>query len=198
MPALSLQSIHTIVLASACFFGTTVFAFVLLFAAVVMPGLDAYDNDADYLRAFQVIDGVIQNNEPWFILSWMGSMLSAVALAAVSLRLSATSLRRRVVMVIFCVIFLVGHIITVTKHIPLNNQLHSLNLDQTSADTLASMRQDFTTSWCAWNVVRTFLFGISSIYWLTVLVLTDTPDDFKKAANFESPPEVEARFNQVV
>jgi uncharacterized membrane protein len=201
MATLSIASIHTIALCAAVFFGTTVYAFCLLFAAVIMPGLDSLEDDAAYLHAFQAIDGRIQNNEPWFVLSWMGSMISPIALAAVTLRLSLPP-RRRAILVLSSLLFFVGHITTFAKNIPLNNKLHGMDLDQASETTLSNMRDDFSGPWCAWNVVRTILFGTVSLYWLVVLLHTDTPNDFKKGNNggsFETPPEVEAhRFDQVI
>ena len=40
--------------------------FLFAFAVVVMPGLKALD-DAAYLRAFQLMDGVIQDRQPLFM-----------------------------------------------------------------------------------------------------------------------------------
>jgi hypothetical protein len=45
-----------------------------------MPGLRSLD-DSSFIRAFQVIDRVIHNNQPLFVLVWVGSVL-AVVLAA--------------------------------------------------------------------------------------------------------------------
>ena len=191
----SLPPTYTIVLSVACFFGISVYAFSLLFAAVIMPGLDAFQDDTDYLRAFQVIDGRIQNNEPMFIFTWVGSMIASIALAVMTIRLPAAK-ETRFVMVVSCVVFLVGHVITVTQNIPRNNRLHDLDLDQTDDATLADMRQEFTGPWCAWNTARTALFGLVSLFWLITLALSDAPTQTKES--FENPPEVEARFRQVV
>ena len=38
--------------------------FILIFAIVVMPGISKFE-DKEFLRAFQQIDGVIQNNQPF-------------------------------------------------------------------------------------------------------------------------------------
>ena len=42
-----------------------------------MTGLSRL-NDKEFIRAFQVTDGVIQNNQPLFILTWLGSVISVV------------------------------------------------------------------------------------------------------------------------
>ena len=48
---------------------------VFAFAVVVMPGIRTLD-DGSYLRAFQLMDGVIQGNQPLFILMWVGSIVA--------------------------------------------------------------------------------------------------------------------------
>jgi uncharacterized membrane protein len=50
------------------------------FGVVVMPGIRNLDDDA-FIRAFQVIDGVIQNSQPLFVFVWIGSVLSLVTAA---------------------------------------------------------------------------------------------------------------------
>ena len=52
--------------------------FIFTYAVVVMPGFAKLD-DRDFIRAFQVTDGVIQNNQPLFMLAWIGSIVSIVA-----------------------------------------------------------------------------------------------------------------------
>ena len=200
MSVLSLPFIHTAVLGASCFFGVSVYAFSLLFAAVIMPGLNALEDDAEYLRAFQAIDGTIQNNQPLFILSWVSSMFLSIALAGLTIRMSETAPRRRLSMVIVCILFLVGHVITVTQNIPRNNALHALDLDQADEATLADMRKDFVGPWCYYNTARTVLFGLASIYWLVELMLVN-PEVIAtgtSACSFENPPEVESRFHQVL
>ena len=52
--------------------------FIFTYAVVVMPGFAKLD-DRDFIRGFQVTDGVIQNNQPLFMLAWVGSIASVVA-----------------------------------------------------------------------------------------------------------------------
>ena len=51
--------------------------FILTYAIVVMPGL-AKLTDKNFLRAFQVTDEIIQNNQPLFMLIWVGSTISVI------------------------------------------------------------------------------------------------------------------------
>ena len=57
-----------------------------------MPGLSSL-NDREFIRAFQVADAVIQNNQPLFMLTWIGSivsLLSTVFISAVNFGLPQT------------------------------------------------------------------------------------------------------------
>ena len=51
--------------------------FILTYAIIVMPGLSKLD-DKEFIKAFQVTDGIIQNNQPIFILIWVGSIISVL------------------------------------------------------------------------------------------------------------------------
>ena len=46
---------------------------VFTFALITMPGIKKLD-DAAFIRAFQVMDGIIQNGSPVFDLVWAGSV----------------------------------------------------------------------------------------------------------------------------
>ena len=58
--------------------------FILTYAVVVMPGLSKLE-DKEFIKAFQVTDGVIQNNQPIFILIWVGSIISVLCTIIVSI-----------------------------------------------------------------------------------------------------------------
>ena len=49
-----------------------------------MPGIRKLD-DAAFIRSFQSIDRVIQNNQPLFMLVWLGSALSVLTAAVMGL-----------------------------------------------------------------------------------------------------------------
>ena len=49
--------------------------FIFTYAIVVMPGLSSL-SDKDFLRAFQVTDAIIQDNQPLFMFTWVGSMVA--------------------------------------------------------------------------------------------------------------------------
>ena len=58
-------------------FCTLVTGFIFTYAVIVMPGLSKLD-DKEFLRAFQVTDGIIQNKQPLFMLTWVGSIISVL------------------------------------------------------------------------------------------------------------------------
>ena len=57
---------------------------LFVFAVVVMPGIGSL-NDREFIRAFQVIDGVIQNNQPAFVFVWLGSVVALVTSAVLGI-----------------------------------------------------------------------------------------------------------------
>ena len=95
--------------------------FIFTYAVVVMPGFSKLE-DKEFLRAFQVTDGVIQNNQPLFMLTWVGSIISVLSVMAISI----LSLGVSDAWIIFVVglIYLLGvQGITISIHLPLNLSL---------------------------------------------------------------------------
>ena len=71
------MGIFPIALILATFLCSLVAGFLFAFAVVAMPGIGKL-SDREFVRAFQVMDRVIQNNQPIFILVWVGSVVSLV------------------------------------------------------------------------------------------------------------------------
>ena len=69
------MTIYQALLMMATFLCSLVAGFLFAFAVVIMPGIRRLD-DGGFIRGFQVIDRVIQNNQPLFIFVWVGSALS--------------------------------------------------------------------------------------------------------------------------
>ena len=70
-------SIFPIILILATLLCALVTGLLFAFAIVVMPGLKSL-HDREFIRAFQVIDRVIQDNQPIFMLVWVGSIVVLV------------------------------------------------------------------------------------------------------------------------
>ena len=79
--------------------------FILTYAIVVMPGLSGLDDRA-FMRAFQLADGVIQNNQPVFMLIWLGSIISVSAAILSSMVIAGLS--EAWVVVLVGAVYLVG------------------------------------------------------------------------------------------
>ena len=89
--------------------------FVFTYAVVVMPGFAKLD-DREFIHAFQVTDGVIQNNQPLFMLAWVGSIVSIVATMGF-IELHGT---KRWTIIAIGVVYLMGvQGITILIHLPL-------------------------------------------------------------------------------
>lgn len=148
---------------------TLVAGFVLLFAIVVMPGIGTL-SDREFLRAFQVIDRVIQNNQPHFLFVWIGSAVALLVAAAFGIGLlEGTS---RSLLIVATAVFIVGvQLPTVMVNIPLNNRVQALSLDTLDETSLATERRRFEGAWNRWNLIRSAFACLSSVVLLYVLRL---------------------------
>ena len=143
--------------------------FIFTYAIVVMPGLSSL-NDKDFLRAFQVTDAVIQNNQPLFMFTWVGSivaMLTTILIPLVSFGLSETWL-----ILLISFVYLLGvQGITVAVHIPLNNHIQKIKMEELNDETLADERLKFETKWNFFNYIRTSIAISVSVLLLILLTI---------------------------
>ena len=142
--------------------------FVFAFAVVVMPGIGNL-GDGAFLRAFQVMDRVIQNNQPVFLLVWAGSVIALLASAALGFgQLDGTGRR---LMVGAVLVYLLGvQLPTVTINVPLNNRVQTLDIDRMDEAALQAARQDFESRWNHWNSIRTVLACLVSVLLIILLL----------------------------
>ena len=141
--------------------------FLFAFAVVVMPGLKALD-DAAYLRAFQVVDRVIQDGQPLFMVMWVGSVVAL--LAALAVGVGALSGLDRLLLLAAGVLYLGGvQIPTATVNVPLNNRVQSLDIDELDGGALLEARRAFEGRWNRWNAVRTAVATASVVAMLVLL-----------------------------
>jgi uncharacterized membrane protein len=147
---------------------TLVAGFLFAFAVVVMPGIGAL-NSRNFLRAFQVIDGVIQNNHPIFVLAWVGSVVALLASAALGLgRLDGVG---RLLMGAAVLVYLVGvQLPTIMVNIPLNNAVQALQTDGMDEAALEAARFSFESRWTYWNIIRTALASLVSVLLMILLL----------------------------
>jgi len=127
--------------------------FIFTYSIVVMPGLSNL-NDKDFLKAFQVTDAVIQNNQPLFMFTWIGSIVAILTTILVSL--ITVGLSEAWLIILVSVTYLLGvQGITVAIHIPLNNHIQKLKIEELKDKTLADERLKFETKWNFFNKIRT-------------------------------------------
>jgi uncharacterized membrane protein len=127
--------------------------FLFAFAVVVMPGIRRLD-DGGFIRAFQVIDGVIQRGQPLFIVVWVGSAASIVIAAAMAFwTLSGVD---RLLLAWAAVLYIAGvQAPTVVINLPLNGELQRLDVDAIQPSARAEARARFESRWNRSNNFRT-------------------------------------------
>lgn len=122
------------------------------FAIVVIPGIKKL-GDRDYLMAFKAMDRVIQNNQPIFMLIWIGS---AVVMLTVIVwghwRLEGFD---QAYLLVAGTVFIIGvHVPTMTINVPFNNYLQSQDLAGSSNSELRLLAKSFEARWIRWNMIR--------------------------------------------
>ena len=89
-------------------FCSIVLGFLFTYAVVIMPGFKRL-KDRDIILAFQMTDGIVQNNQPLFMLSWLGSIGALVATTALGF-MQLTGEERIATMVSFSLMVLLNRI----------------------------------------------------------------------------------------
>lgn len=162
------MGIFQLTLIAATLLCSLVAGFLFAFAAVVMPGIGNLGS-GEFLRAFQVIDRVIQNNQPLFLLVWMGSV--AALLASAVLGFGQLDGVGRLLLIGAVLVYLLGvQLPTVTINIPLNNTVQSLAIDGMDETAHEAARRDFESRWNRWNSIRTVLAILVSVLLIVLLI----------------------------
>ena len=143
--------------------------FIFTYSIVVMPGLSNL-NDKDFLKAFQVTDAVIQNNQPLFMFTWIGSIV-AILTTIVASFITVGLLESWLIILVGAAYLLGVQGITVAIHIPLNNHIQKLNIDELDDKALAYECKNFEAKWNFFNKIRTFVAILVSSLLLVVLSL---------------------------
>lgn len=143
--------------------------FIFTYAIVVMPGLSNL-NDKDFLRAFQVTDAIIQNNQPLFMLTWIGSIVAILITILVSLVNVGLSETWLIVLVGITYLFGVQGI-TIAFNIPLNKHIQKIKIEEMNHKTLAYERLKFEIKWNFFNNIRTVIAISVSLLLLILLSL---------------------------
>jgi len=133
-----------------------------------MPGFSKL-NDKDFIRAFQVTDNVIQNNQPLFMLIWIGSILSMISTIAFSIfNINADYSILIMSTGFFYLIGVQG--LTISIHIPLNNKIQKIDVDKEDELKLNEVRKEFEIKWNYYNRIRTVVaFTVTTLLMLILL-----------------------------
>ncbi len=141
--------------------------FLFAFSVVVMPGIRRL-TDREFIRAFQKMDRVIQNNQPLFMLVWIGSVVALIISAV--LGIGQLGEIERSLLIFAALAYLLGvQLPTVTINVPLNNKLQTLNADALDATAQNKAREDFEPRWNRWNSIRAALSSLVSALLIILL-----------------------------
>ncbi|AXV09641.1 integral-membrane protein [Euzebya pacifica] len=143
---------YDIALVAAALTCSLVSGLLLGFAIVAMPGVGTLD-DRGFVRAFQVMDRVIQDRQPVFMLLWAGSVVAVLAALGLGWRQEAGS--GRLLLVGATVLWIGGlQVPTATINIPLNNALQAVDVAAVDDQSISRARDAFERRWNRWNRVR--------------------------------------------
>ena len=142
--------------------------FIFTYAIVVMPGFSKL-SDKEFIKAFQVTDEVIQNNQPLFMITWIGSIISI--LLTIIVATATTGLSNSWLIILVGVIYLLGvQGVTIVIHLPLNNHIQKMNIDKMTDKDLGEERRKFQKKWNFFNNIRTSV--AFSVFVTLTLILT--------------------------
>ena len=142
--------------------------FIFTYAIVVMPGFSKL-SDKEFIKAFQVTDEVIQNNQPLFMITWIGSIISI--LLTIIVATATTGLSNSWLIILVGVIYLLGvQGVTIVIHLPLNNHIQKMNIDKMTDKDLGEERRKFQKKWNFFNNIRTSV--AFSVCVTLILILT--------------------------
>ena len=161
------MAIHEASLIMATTLCSLVAGFLFAFSVVAMPGIGQLDDKA-FLRAFQAMDRVIQNNQPLFMLVWVGSVLALIASVVLGYG-QLEGINRGLLFVAEFAYLLGVQLSTATINIPLNNRLQKLDVNAAGEAELRAARAAFEPRWNRWNQMRTGWASLASL--LLILLL---------------------------
>ena len=143
--------------------------FILTYAIVIMPGLSNLD-DKEFIKAFQVTDGIIQNNQPIFIVIWIGSIVSVLSTIITSI-LCLGILDAWLIIFVSVVYLLLVQGITILIHLPLNKSIQNIDINSSNFQTLSKERIAFEKKWNYFNNIRTVVAFIVVLIFLSILTI---------------------------
>jgi len=158
-----------IILALSTLLCALVAGFLFAFVIVVMPGIKQL-KDVEFLRVFQLIDGVIQKKQFFFMLVWIGSILSLLIATVLGYN-TLDSLGQSLIFVAL-ILYIVGvQFPTMLINVPLNNHIQSLDIEDLTDVANKVARRNFEPRWVFWNRIRSVFAIIVTAILLFLLAL---------------------------
>ena len=143
--------------------------FVFTYAVVVMPGLKQL-SDKEFIRAFQVTDAIIQNNHPFFMMVWLGSIISVSGAIVMAFTVSTPIGNWSVIATGFS--YLLGvQGLTIFIHLPLNKRIQSVNVNEMNPKALLDQRVLFEARWTRFNKLRALIACMVTASFIIILGL---------------------------
>lgn len=140
---------------------------VFTFALIVMPGIKSFP-DKEFIQAFQKMDLIIQNNNPLFMLVWVGSVLSVIA--TLVLGINTKEGLELILLIAASAIYLLGvQLPTGVINVPLNNKLQTYVTESEDDKELQIARSEFENRWNRSNIIRT-IFSVISVSLFLILL----------------------------
>ena len=162
-----MELFHLVVLVAAALCGL-VAGFLFGFAVVAMPGLEKL-SDREFIRAFQVMDRVIQDRQPLFMVVWVGSVVTL--LVALAMGFQQPDGLTRGLLIAASALYLLGvQVQTARVHIPLNNEIQTVDVEAVGEAEQKQARERFEARWNRSNRIRTVIAVVTMLLLLVVLM----------------------------
>ena len=138
------------------------------FAVIAMPGLKNL-SDGEFIRAFQVMDRVIQNRQPLFMVVWVGSVVAL--LVALVMGFQQPDGLTRGLLIAAAALYVFGvQLPTARVHIPLNNEIQTVEVEAIGEAEQRQARERFEARWNRSNRIRTAIAVVTMLLLLVVLL----------------------------
>lgn len=162
-----MELFHLVVLAAAALCAL-VAGFLFAFAVVAMPGLESL-SDREFIRAFQVMDRVIQDRQPLFMVVWVGSVVAL--LLATAMGFQQQDGLTRALLIAAATLYLFGvQLPTARINVPLNNEIQTVDVETIGPAEQKQARERFEAPWNRSNRIRTVIAVVTMLLLLVVLM----------------------------
>lgn len=141
------------------------------YSCSVNPGL-ARLPDNEYLKAMKSINRAILN--PWFFLSFMGSLAATPATTVLYFRSLGAGITFYLLLSAFIVYFVGVFGVTVLGNVPLNNSLDVFDIQRATPQEVNLKRKSFELPWNRLHAIRTVANLIALLLVLAAIVNKDS------------------------